>query len=103
MKYHISNELPNDIAEVVEGSGKCIVCGETTSYTEISYQCWMCSSECLGEMDKGYYAALTGRNHPDNSALVEVVKELVTEVHEMREDIAALDIRLQDIENEQDM
>ena len=98
MKYYILADLPEDI-EFVEGGagGKCTVCGESTSYVEINYQCWMCSSECLGEMDKGYYEALTGRNHPDNSALLEVVKELTAEVQELRDDVETQRLELEEL------
>jgi len=104
MKYRILlTPLPEGIETITGAGGKCAVCGDNTHYVEINYQCWMCSSECLGEMDKDYYETLTGRNHPDSSALLEVVKELTAEVQELREDMAALDTRLQDIESEQDI
>jgi hypothetical protein len=58
-------ELPEDVQKV-RGFGPCAVCGESTSYVEINYRCWICSNECLENMDISYSPAMGMSAHADD-------------------------------------
>jgi hypothetical protein len=41
-----------------DDSGPCMICGEPTSYAEVNYEGWICSTECLEKIDRQFFAAL---------------------------------------------
>ena len=45
-----------------DGQRSCWVCGAQTSWIEINFACYVCSEECLMELDAGYAMASEGDN-----------------------------------------
>ena len=38
--------------------GKCVICRSKTQYIDISFECFICSFECLKELNKDFFEAV---------------------------------------------
>jgi hypothetical protein len=86
--------LPKDVVRT-NGSGPCVVCGEKTSFAEINYGVWMCSSGCLEEYSAEINAVLSrlggvGLDGPITSDLESRVEQLEDEVSYIRSELEEL-------------
>lgn len=57
-KYKGMRPLKDEIGGICRGrkQGRCWMCGTRTQYFEINYEAYVCSEECLAEMDRDYFS-----------------------------------------------
>lgn len=56
-EFHLA-ELESSIMYYHDHKGECFICKALTNFYEVNFQTWICSEECLKEIDNRFNEAM---------------------------------------------